>query len=136
MAINYTVTAFSQSKKGGGQVTVTVGEGRNRRSFTRHVNQSMVGLNIDPRAIPLNEKYEQELAEAQDNLTIVETELKKLHEKLARVEAETPETIVDAFMLKEMKAELEAAIGSTQASVSFADVELRDAETKLDIVRQ
>lgn len=72
------------------QVTVLVGEGSSRRSITRHVQKrpcgngsfGWFGLNIDPRAIPLNELYEQKLAEAKGNLASAKAALDELKKKL------------------------------------------------------
>ena len=129
--LKYTVTSFSEGKKGG-QITVTVGEGRNRRSFTRHLHHqggALIGLNIDGRAIPLNERYEAEFAEAQAEMASTEAELKKLMKE--RDEKTTDPTVTD-----EDKAVLEATIAIATVKVLDATEVLDDAETKLDIVRR
>lgn len=138
--MDYEVTSFSESANGrGAQITVTVGEGGERRSFTRHLHRQggrLMGLNIDPRAIPLNELYEQEFAEAKSELASSEVALKGLREKLAKVGTETPENINEAILLQEMKAELEVYISAAEGvRGAAADVAI-DAEERLDIVRQ
>ena len=95
-----------------------------------------VGYNPDPRAVPLNAKYEDGLQMAQANLTEANRPLVSLRGKLEKAKAEIPETIVDAAMLKEMRAELEDAIGVAQASISFVETALADAEEKLTHVRR
>jgi len=135
----YGMPSFSKDRQRA-QVVVLVGEGQNQRSATRHVQRMgfncWLGFNPDPRAIPLNAQYEAELQTAQADLTEANKALMSLRGKLVEVEAETPETIVDAAMLKEMRAELEDAIGAAQATVSFAESEVDEAETKLAHVRR
>ena len=134
MAINYTVTSFSEKADGsGGQITVTVGEGRNRRSFTRHLNRGMLGLHIDKRAHPLNEKYEQELAEAQAEMASAENMFSKLlkeREDIINVEAE------GHVVTDEVKAQLEETLDSAEETLIEAKATLDDAEVKLRIVQR
>lgn len=137
--MEYKVTSFSESADGKhAQITVTVGEGRNRRSFTRHLEYrgGWVGLNIDERAVPLNERYEQELDEAKNELSNAKSSLKNLRDEFMKMEAETPENIDEVAMLKEIKTELTETITGAELRFYAAEAIVDDAEAKLDIIRR
>ena len=137
MALKYTVTSFSEGRKGG-QITVTVGEGRNKRSFTRHLSPALIGLNIDERAIPLNELYEDELAIANGDLACAEARLKGLKKGLEDAKAQAKVALSNdiASVSAGIIAELETAITRTELEVYAAKFIVDDAEAKLDIGRR
>ncbi len=132
----------SFSKKGArAQVVVLVGEGRNRRSVTRHVERrgySWVGLNPDERAIPLNERYEHELTGTQHQLGQEEEELDVLKRRLEALETEEKEvaSLYDAAALDVERDKLVEAITMARAKAAFAALVLADAEVKLTIVQR
>jgi len=135
--MEYTVTSFSEGRKGG-QITVTIDEGRNRHSFTRHLHRqggALVGLNIDERAIPLNKRYEDELRTAEADLTSAEAALKVLEKKLGVV-ADVDPSKVDEVNIAAAKAMLESMIEIATAEVATAMSFVNDAEVKLHIVRR
>ncbi len=133
--MEYQVTSFSEGKKGG-QITVTVGEGRNRRSFTRHLNSAMVGLNIDERAIPLNERYESELTIAKGNLASTEGKLELIKKQLEKANEVEPNGFIANVAIAIVKAELEAALDVAEEAVATTTEVVDDAETKLHIVQR
>ena len=102
----------------------------------------MVGLNIDERAIPLNERYEQELAEAQSNFSVAKARLSGFKERMPRIEdgtaepEETAMSAIDTVMFGDFKTKLAAHIEGAKNDVAIAETALNDAETKLDIVRR
>jgi hypothetical protein len=137
--MKYQVTSFSEGRNGG-QITVTVGEGRNRRSFTRHLHRQggvMVGLSIDERAIPLNELYEDELAIAKGDLACAERRLKEFQKKLEAIEvAPDGADIAAESELAIYHVGLQEQVEAAEATVIDATKAVDDAETKLDIVRR
>ena len=136
---SYAVSSVSKLANGKrAQVTIPTGKGLNQRSVTRHiglVGDRWIGFNPDERAIPLNERYEDELTVAKSKLASAEAALKDLRKKLGEVETDTPETIIDAAMLKEMRAELDEAIKIAQNNVYAASADVDNAKEKLNIVR-
>ena len=134
----------SFSKNGArAQVIVLVGEGRNRRSITKHAERRAIGpttvgyfgLNPDERAIPLNEKYEAELAETKSDLTSAEAALRILQKKLEEVGDVDPSK-VDEINIAAAKAMLEGMIETVKLEVYAAEFIVDDAKSKLDQVRQ
>lgn len=135
--MEYKVTSLSDGKNGR-QITVTVGEGSNRRSFTRHLqhhNGAWVGLNIDPRAIPLNKLYEDELSEAKSDLASAKKTLKDLGARLSIVNDVDPSK-VDEINIEAARTMLEGLIKTTELKIYDAEAIVDDAELKLDIVRR
>ncbi|MBI2062188.1 MAG: hypothetical protein HYT64_00620 [Candidatus Yanofskybacteria bacterium] len=135
------VSSVSKSANGKhAQVTVVTGEGRNRRSFTRHVESrgyhSWVGLNIDPRAIPLNKLYEQELAEAKSELFNAEAAVRNLEKKLENIDKSPEGDIITESMLLAAYVALDEQLEIAQDDVCVAAKSVDDAKTKLDIVRR
>ena len=127
------------------QVTVLVGKDANQRSETRHAefkNGKYVGLNTDHRAIPLNQLYEAELADAQSNFSVAKARLIGFKERMSRVEdgtaepEETAMSAIDTVMFGDFKTKLAAHIEGAKNDVAIAETALNDAETKLDIVRR
>ena len=133
--MKYQVTSFSEGKKGA-QITVVVGEGRNRRSFTRHLDRNGFGLNIDERAIPLNRHYEQELAEAKRKLASAETALKSLRKRLEEAEKVEPETLFQGLLVEVVIAEIGDMIAAAEAEGAEATVALEDTEAQVEVVRR
>ncbi len=131
------------------QVTVLIGEGRNRRSVTRHVEQHPIGkksfgwfgFNPDPNAVPLNELYEDELIIAKSNLASAEAVLADLEKKLEKVEGvEKSQMALDNILgdiaVAVVKNELLGAIETAQDTVYASTALVDEAETKLDIVQR
>ncbi len=128
------VVSFSKNKTHA-QVIVLVGKGRNQRSHTRQLNHAMVGLNIDPRAIPLNEKYAEELAEARSEMLQAKKELKELldyRDNVLNVEATEEKSILS----DEERADLEAKIEAAQNALHGTENALYDAQSALAHVRR
>ena len=139
MALKYTVTSTRENSKGGKQITVTIGEGSNKRSHTRHLHRqggALIGLNIDERAIPLNERYEQELAEAKSKLASAEAALDGLKKKLEVIEGVEPHDAVETLGVDAAKAMIKAMIEIIMVEVTTAEEHFIDAKAKLDIVRR
>ncbi len=82
----YTVnTANRSANRKTAQVTILIGEGSKRRSVTRHIGLvgcDWVGSNPDPRAIPMNEKANLDIALAKSERVSAENLVKDLKEKL------------------------------------------------------
>ncbi len=136
--MKYQITSFSEGKKGG-QITVTVSEGANRRSFTRHLkrqNGAWVGLNIDERAIPLNERYEQELTEAKREFASAEAVLKALLRKREALIEATEDGPVASERERAITLATAPEIEAAEDKVAEATEAVDDAEAKLDIVRR
>lgn len=137
---SYPVDSFSLSaKKNRAQITIVTGEGHNRRSFTRHVQRrgyNWIGLNIDPRAVPLNEKYEQELAEAKSKLASAEAAIRSIEKKLEDVSKAPEGDILTESMLLAAYVTLEDQLEILQDDLRTATLAVDDAEAKLDIVRR
>lgn len=130
---------YTKRRKQMAQVVVLIGEGAQRRSTTRHAELKggrWFGLNPDERAIPLNNLYTADLINAKAELAGEQATLNQLLEKLAELEAETPEDILAVATRKEMLVELKAAIDEAHAFVMFAKTEVEEAELKLRIVQQ
>ena len=95
----------------------------------------MVGLNIDERAIPLNERYEVELAETMGDLTSAEAALDSLKKRLEKVNAAEPERFIENVAVAIIKMETEMAITAARGAAMQAQKNLDDAKKKLTIVR-
>ncbi|HEY4475007.1 MAG: hypothetical protein A3J46_03285 [Candidatus Yanofskybacteria bacterium RIFCSPHIGHO2_02_FULL_41_11] len=139
--MDYRVTSFSESKKGTkAQITVVVGKGRGSLSFTRHLERrngyDWIGLNIDPRAIPLNEKYEEEMQAAGLILTVLESDLKRLENRLEDISKAPEGDIITEFMLLAAHVDLEEQLEIARDNITTATMAVDDAETKLNIVRR
>lgn len=120
-------------------VTVTVGEGAQRRSTTRHigfVNGAWFGHNPDERAIPLNQRYTAELLAAKGDLAGEQATLTQLEEELLKLETAEPTENMDAAMIAGYKAELAEAIAEAKALVDFAEAGVAEAGLKLHIVQR
>ena len=116
------------------QVTVLIGKGYNRRSVTRHAvrrGYAWVGNNPDERAIPLNARYEAELAEAKNKLSIAETALDVLKKTLDKANE-----VIQEVAVAIVKDELETAITTARANAMAADIAVDDAEKKLAQVQR
>lgn len=135
--MDYKVTSFSEGRNGA-QITVTVGEGRSRRSFTRHLQRrggAWIGLNIDERAVPLNKLYEAELRKAEIDLADAETWVKDLQKRL-EVVGDVDPSKVDEINIEAARAMLDGMIETAELDVYAAAFILDDAETKLAIVQR
>jgi len=133
------------SKRGArAQIIVLVGEGRNRNSITKHAQRRVVGpnavgyfgLNPDERAIPLNEQYEAELAEANSKLTIAEAALANLEKKLGMANEATPETEIDEIANADTMVILSVMIQKCKLEIVAAIKAVDDADKKLAIVQR
>lgn len=114
------------------QVIVLIGEGSNCRSMTRHAVREkglLVGLNPDPRAIELNDRYEEEFAKSQSAVSKLEAELTALSVELEQ--AKTAEVLDD-----ERIEYLVNAIEDVEVAIQLASADLNDADVKLRIVQQ
>jgi len=137
----YTVNTASRSANSRKitQVTVLIGSGSKRRSVTRHISlvgRSWIGLNPDPRAIPLNEQYEQEFAEAKSELVSAETRVGIIEKKLEEISKAPEGDIVTESMLLAAHVTLEEQLELAQDNVYAATADVADAKAKLNIVRR
>ncbi len=96
----------------------------------------MVGLNIDERAIPLNERYESELTIAKGNLASTEGKLELIKKQLEKANEVEPNGFIANVAIAIVKAELEAALDVAEEAVATTTEVVDDAETKLHIVQR
>jgi hypothetical protein len=117
------------------QVVVLIGG----KSITRHAERRFLGgprstgyfgLNIDERAVPLNERYEAEYKAAERELDVAEAALTLAERELDQ--AKNAVIVTEESVI----AELVAAVETATAACKKADEKLGDAGTKLDIVQR